>query len=195
MSSDCVGVVLAGGRSLRFGAPKRSALLGGRTLTERAVEALSTVVPDVVVSVGRDDAFDLPAASTVVDAIADGGPLFGVMAGLEYAAGENRGGALVLAVDLPLVGAPELRRLIPAPGEPATIVAAAGPEGEPLQPLCGWYPVTLLPRLAAFLDGGGRKVLDFVDGHSRRWVRFADARVLTNVNAPSDLSALYRSEA
>ena len=50
-----LGAVLAGGQSSRFGSDKALAELGGATLLERAVDALSAWCEKVVV-VGREEA-------------------------------------------------------------------------------------------------------------------------------------------
>jgi molybdopterin-guanine dinucleotide biosynthesis protein A len=83
------GIVLAGGRSSRFGSDKLVAEIDGRTLLDRAVEAVATIAAEVIVVVAPDDDRPLPRASVPVRAVVDGepfgGPLVGLRAGLEEA--------------------------------------------------------------------------------------------------------------
>ncbi|HSW43930.1 MAG TPA: NTP transferase domain-containing protein, partial [Patescibacteria group bacterium] len=48
------GIVLAGGRSTRFGEDKLVAEVGGRPLLHLAIDAVATAVDEVVVVVGAD---------------------------------------------------------------------------------------------------------------------------------------------
>jgi len=184
-----IGVLLAGGRSRRFGGDKRHTLLGGLTLAERAASVLSVVADPVVVSVGSGDVEGLEGIVRVVDERPDEGPLSGVLAGLRYGLDRGHDGALVLAVDLPRVTGAHLGSLLAQLSSDADIVAAASSSDQRGQPLCGWYSTELVEPVERYLREGGRKVADFVAAQATRWVQF-DPRVLTNVNTPEDLFAL-----
>ena len=84
---DVSAIVLAGGRSSRFGGDKLSAPLDGETVLDRTVDMVGSVAVDIVIVTGVEGRAALPAGVRVaVDAEADGGPLVGVVAGLEIAA-------------------------------------------------------------------------------------------------------------
>jgi molybdopterin-guanine dinucleotide biosynthesis protein A len=108
-------IVLAGGRSSRFGSDKLAAEVEGRSLLERAVEATAAVAAEVVVVLAQGDARRLPdrigdaAVRRVEDPIPFGGPLQGLLAGLELA----RGPIIVLAGgDMPALDPRVLELLI-----------------------------------------------------------------------------------
>ena len=98
------GLVLAGGRSSRFGRDKLAERIDGRTLLDSAIDGVTPAATDILVVAAPEAALDLPAGARLVhDPVAFEGPLAGVAAGLR-AARE----AIVLAVggDMPtLVGA------------------------------------------------------------------------------------------
>lgn len=87
------GIVLAGGRSSRFGSDKLAAVIGSDTLLGRSIAALAMVVDEIVVVVGPTDertigpipGRDRPIR-IVRDGEAHGGPLVGLLAGLEVVA-------------------------------------------------------------------------------------------------------------
>jgi len=85
------GIVLAGGRSTRFGGDKLAVEVDGRPLLHRAIAAVAGVVDEVVVVIAPDGArprlpTDLEVPIRVVrDAEAGGGPLAGLAAGLAAA--------------------------------------------------------------------------------------------------------------
>lgn len=85
------GIVLAGGSSNRFGSDKLVARYDGVPLLDRAVAAVAAVpgCSEIVVVLAPGDDRDLPSASIPVrralDEAAYGGPLIGLLAGLEIA--------------------------------------------------------------------------------------------------------------
>jgi molybdopterin-guanine dinucleotide biosynthesis protein A len=83
------GIVLAGGRSSRFGSDKLRAEIDGRSLLELAIDAVAAVSTEVVIVLATDDERALPRSVVPVRRAADpepyGGPLVGLLAGLEHA--------------------------------------------------------------------------------------------------------------
>ena len=85
------GIVLAGGRSSRFGSDKLAATIGGTTLLDRAVTAIAVVAAEVVVVLapGVERILARTGEDRPVRFVADpetfGGPLVGLLAGLEIA--------------------------------------------------------------------------------------------------------------
>ena len=109
------GIVLAGGRSVRFGGDKLAAEIGGRPLLHLAIEAVAGVVDEVVVVVGAGmPAPPLPAGLGVSvavarDAVAGRGPLAGLVTGLASA---SHSIALLAGGDQPALQPPLLRELL-----------------------------------------------------------------------------------
>jgi molybdopterin-guanine dinucleotide biosynthesis protein A len=101
---DVSAIVLAGGRSARFGRDKLVEPVGGRPLLHRAIEAVRPLASEVLVVAAPDADRDLPDDTSLVhDPIPFEGPLSGLITGLEAARGPV---AIVVAGDSPsLVGA------------------------------------------------------------------------------------------
>lgn len=189
-SNHICGVVLAGGRSVRFGGEKASALLNGKPLLMWAAERLQSVCTAVAVNVrpGTEAETLAQAAGLAVlhDAPGDAaGPLAGVRVGLEWAA---RLGARALAVspcDAPLLPDDLYLRLAAAAREGAALAET----GDGPQPLCAWWPVSALGTLAAALAGGAHpatwRMLESI-GAVR--VRFEDAAAFANLNTRAELA-------
>jgi molybdopterin-guanine dinucleotide biosynthesis protein A len=89
MTAGVSGIVLAGGRSSRFGSDKLAARYGDVPLLDRAVAAVARQSAEVIVVVAPSDVRTLPSASVPVRRAVDpkpfGGPLVGLLAGLEAA--------------------------------------------------------------------------------------------------------------
>ena len=186
-----LGLVLAGGRSVRFGGEKAAALLGGKPLLQWAAERLAASCAAVAVNArpGTEAerlAGDLPVLH---DRPGDpDGPLAGIRAGLEWA-GER--GASFLAVspcDAPLLPDDLYPRLIAAAREHGAAMAET-PDG--LQPQIAIWPVLALELVEAAVAGGAHpptwRMLQAVNAEP---VRFDDAGAFANVNTREDLAAL-----
>jgi molybdopterin-guanine dinucleotide biosynthesis protein A len=172
------GVLLVGGESSRFGAPKALAPLGGRTLAERAWETLGFC--EERLAVGKSaDLLELPFP--VLDDGSDvRAPLAGVVAGLRAARHEL---CLILPVDTPCVGQETLRALA------AACADAAIPQTGPLP---GAYRKSALPTLEQHLADGRLSLRDALAELDVAIVEI-DSRQLVNVNTPDELDTLrYR---
>jgi molybdopterin-guanine dinucleotide biosynthesis protein A len=137
-NGDAVGIVLAGGRSTRFGSDKASALLAGRPLLDWVTAAVAEVCGRVVVvrAVGQVLP-DVTAPLTVVeDEVPGEGPLAGVIAGLRGAAEEI---AFVTSCDAPLLRAPLVASAVAQLARsPAAVAVVPVVEGR-MQPLAAAY--------------------------------------------------------
>jgi len=170
-----LGVVLAGGKSSRFGSDKALAEVGGRTLIARAVDQLAGLCEDVVVA-GRAEA----PTRTIPDWPGpDHGPLGGIAAALNLAADMDF--EVVLSSGVDSLGLPDdlLERLRPAP---AYIEQ---------QPVVGLWPASAAATLKILLEGDGRhSMLAFAEAIGARAVKL-DTKP-ANINTPADLAAAER---
>jgi molybdopterin-guanine dinucleotide biosynthesis protein A len=149
-------VVLSGGGAARLGgADKASIEVGGRTLLEHALAAVAGA--SEVVVVGGDVPTSRPVTFTREDP-AGGGPAAGLVAGLGAFA-RRPDQVVALAVDMPMVSAATVARLLAAvEDDGAVLVDAAGRE----QYLCAAYSVTALLRSAGD-SAHGRSMRALVD--------------------------------
>jgi molybdenum cofactor guanylyltransferase len=133
IESGLTAFVLAGGKSSRMGSDKAFLRLGDETLLSLALKTASSLARDVRI-VG--DARKFGAFGRVVeDVYCDRGPLGGIHAALSGSTTELN---LILAVDLPFVGADFLQYLVLRARESAAWVTVPR-AGSGLQPLCGAY--------------------------------------------------------
>ena len=182
------GLVLAGGRSQRMQRDKAALEFGGETQLARAVRLVARYTTQTFVSVRpdqRDDA-ERRRFPQIVDRLTDIGPAAGILAA-EEALPDHAW--LVVAVDLPLLDAQTLERLIGA-RDPAALATAyrSAEDGLP-EPLCAiWEPASRMP-LAAYVDGGKSCPRKFLLTHGARLVELGSADALANVNTPSDYAA------
>jgi len=98
MIEDCTAIVMAGGDSRRMGTDKAGILIDGQTLLQSVITTMQQLFSQVIVSVRQPRAgIDLPQ---VCDEQHDGGPLAGLVAGLNHI---STPWAFMVACDMPFV--------------------------------------------------------------------------------------------
>lgn len=187
------GLLLAGGRSSRFGSEKAVAQFAGRPLLSWSAEALAEVCETVAVSAIAVSEAAILAKSMDLDVVVDDlrharGPLAGLAAGLAWAHALGFDRLVTLPCDTPLVSGRELSRLLAdlGAGPGAYAVTEDGP-----QPLCAVWRVDLLGMLGVRLAMGRHPaVRAFLDDIEATPVSFADAAPFRNANTPDALALL-----
>jgi molybdopterin-guanine dinucleotide biosynthesis protein A len=193
-SRPAAGLVLAGGRSRRFGGEKAVAVLAGRPLLLWTTDRLRATCAPVAVSArpgsGAQALAEREGLAVLHDAAGDPhGPLAGIRAGLAWAAGIGARSLAVSPCDAPLLTADVFARLIQAAGTGAALARTRdGP-----QPLCAVWPVSALTVITQALSGGAHpatwRVLEALNAVP---VDF-DASAFANLNTPDDLAAVEAS--
>jgi len=190
--SAVVGLVLAGGRSVRFGGEKAVALLEGRPLLAWAAERLRSICGNVAINVRSGTEAEAVTKNlglpTLYDAAGDAeGPLASVKVGLIWA---EEQGARTLAVspcDAPLLPDDLYVRLL----ERAVVGAAMAETSDGRQPLCALWPVTALPVVREALAGGAHPpTWQVLERLGARKVLFEHPEAFANINTRDDLAAV-----
>jgi molybdopterin-guanine dinucleotide biosynthesis protein A len=196
MSADSfAAVLLAGGRSTRFGSDK--ALFQppgtGQPLWGLQLDKLRALgASEVVISAAADGpSFPVPSGVRVVlDEVEGAGPLAGLAAVLG-AVEANR--ILVLGIDMPAVSVAGLRLLLEAAPGAGGLVPRLSDRWEPLLAI---YPTRLADLARERLLAGQRSLQGFVDAALTRdlvaaWPVPSGAEPwFANLNHPGDASAL-----
>ena len=196
-------VILAGGRSRRFGRDKLAEPIGGRPLLEHAIDAVRPFVTQILVvgppaeagagwSTRQDSELSLPPdVSLVQDSVAHEGPLVGLVGGLR-AARETL--VVVVGGDMPTLVPSVIEALLTELDDPEIDAAILQHEGRA-------RPLPMVVRRAAGLaaaerlvEGGERRLRALGDALATRLIaepawRLLDPDGLTirDVDTPADL--------
>lgn len=190
--AETAGLLLAGGRSRRFGAEKAVARFRGRALMDCVAERLSQCAL-IAVSARPESAAAQLAHEHGWPVLHDEprfpqGPLAGVYAGLQWA---KRNGLERLATapcDAPLLPAGLFETLLSALGA-ASAAYAATDEGD--HALCAVWRTRLLAPLGAELGSMSHpRVCDFLRRHGAVTTHFSDEAAFANANTLACLHAL-----
>ncbi len=203
MASDRVSaIVLAGGRSKRFGADKLAVEIGGRTLLEHAVAAVAELAHEVIVVEAADGVercrTGMPEHRVVRDTTPGAGPLAGMRDGAAAATGVR---LLVVAGDMPTLRPEVLRLLLAALERDEEIEAAIlspAPAHPSVQPLpMGLRRVPALDAATRLLAADRRSLRGLLDAlrttpiPAATWLAIdPEAATLRDIDTPADLGAL-----
>lgn len=187
-------VILAGGLSTRMGGGNKAfRLLGGETLLARVIGRLAPQCDRLAINANGDaESFADYGLPVIADSFGGfAGPLAGVLAGMEWAAGNGAMSVLSVSVDTPFLPEDLLHRLHEARGRSGLAVAASPDETGRLRdhPTCAIWPVALRGDLRAALDSGLHRIGQFAAAYDPGRAIF-DSRPLDpflNLNTPEDL--------
>ena len=181
-ATPMTGLVLAGGASRRMGRDKALLRVDGTRLVDRAVRVLSEVCDTVLLAAG-DRRIDVDGATPVADA-EGGGPLAGIVAGLELATTPL---VAVVAVDMPNADGGVLEQLAALWDGEAGVAPMVGGV---VQPLHAVYATAFTAEFRDLLAGGERSPRCALETLGARVVDTAGWSTTVfadNLNSPEDL--------
>ncbi len=156
MKSGVLGVVLAGGRSARFGGDKALAMLAGKTLLERVCERTRPQVAILLINRSGQAQCSVPQGYTsLADEHPNQGPLAGVLAALKHAEGHGYTRVATFPCDTPFLPDDTVSRMCARAGDAELCIAQRGDEEHFVVSL--WSIDCRLTLERAF-DGGVRSI-------------------------------------
>jgi molybdenum cofactor guanylyltransferase len=190
--NSMVGVVIAGGRSLRFGGEKAVAQFAGKPLLSWAASRLALACHQVAVNARAGTEAAALAQTEGFAVLNDSpgdpdGPLSGVKVGLQWAQALGARSLAVSPCDAPLLPDDLYVRLAVAAGDGAAMAMTL--EGR--QPLCAIWPVSALPMVtAALADGAHPATWRMLEQAGAVAVHFEQPQAFANLNTREDLARL-----
>ena len=146
-------LILAGGKSSRFGTDKSLLIMNGERLMETQISKCRSLCDEVLILCGEKEKFHLDGIREVPDIVAGQGPLGGIMAGMLASDAER---FFVLACDMPLFQPALAVKLLEKCG--AEYDACIPRDGGRLEPLCAVYRRSALPHIQQMLETGEHRV-------------------------------------
>ncbi|MGA8147030.1 MAG: molybdenum cofactor guanylyltransferase MobA [Gallionellaceae bacterium] len=179
-------VILAGGMGSRIGGAKPLQLLQGRPLLEWVLESVRPQCDEVLISANDNPAsYARFGCRVIADRMPDyAGPLAGLQSALQCA--RHR---LIASVpcDTPFLPRDLIERLHASLVCGNSEMSVAMLEGR-RQAAIALYHERVLPKLDAYLEGGGRKVISWQDTLQSSVVEFEDVTAFANINTTEELS-------
>ncbi|MDY6970726.1 MAG: molybdenum cofactor guanylyltransferase [Thermodesulfobacteriota bacterium] len=196
MDSDCqfrgvTGIILAGGKSRRYGKNKALAKVGGIPLIERVISVMKSVFHDLIVVTNTPEEYAYLGLPMYEDPIKGLGPLGGIFAGLEALA--NDAGFFV-ACDMPFLNKGLIRHMVEIRDDFDVVIPRMSWKLESLHAL---YRNRCLPAIKKLIDSREYQIFRFFPEVSVRYVDEdeirgfdPELRSFLNVNRPRELRRL-----
>ncbi len=191
MIADTAGVLLAGGKSSRFGSNKALAAFHDQPLISHAGALLSTLFSETLLVTNNPEDYDFLGWPMTGDIFPGAGPLAGIHAALNTVTSPQ---VFVVGCDMPLVQEKLVRLLCRQSGDWDAVVPKLD---KGLEPLCAVYRKSCLPVIEENLKKGRRKLHRLFEQIRTRKIppetlRTADPQLVSfeNINRLQDLEAL-----
>ena len=194
---NVLGVVMAGGRNIRYGGLKALAEVGNRRIVDRVSDALRAVTPHVVLITNDAPAYASLGLPMRADEQKSGAALAGLLTALHWAAQRAQDGVLTVACDMPFVTGELLRSIVAMAaqgGADIVVPESGGPRG--IEPLCAFYSIRCSPAIETAMARDDLRMIGFHDNVNVARLSLDDVRAIgdpnvlfLNVNTPEELAA------
>lgn len=191
------GIVLAGGRSRRYGKNKALEKLDGIPLIERVCRVLMEVADHVIISTNTPEAFDYLGLPMFPDEFPGFGPLGGIHSGLRSM--DGRAGFIV-ACDMPFLKLDLMRHMAMLCCVDTDAVVPR--IGRMIEPLHAIYTKECIPSIVRAIKMGEKQIFSFFPDVRVRYVEEPEIRrfdpnldAFININRPGefDITAARKS--
>lgn len=185
------GVILAGGKSRRFGTNKALSIFQKEHLIERLVRSIRDVTHELVLVTNEPDEYAFLGLRMVGDIMPDCGSLGGIYTGLNAMTTSH---GIFVACDMPFVRASFLTYILTFIDAHDVIVPLSN---NGLEPLCAVYGKACISPIETNLQAGRLKIISFFDQVRVRTVTaeetpLFDPHMLFNVNTREDYEEALR---
>ena len=185
---DITGVILAGGKSSRFGINKAFSEINGSRLIDIVAGLLTSIFTRTVLITNSPEEYSYLGLPIRKDLIRGLGPIGGILTGLEDISDEA---GFFIACDMPFVSEDLIRYIVSVRGEFDAVVPKIDWKIEPLHAL---YRKSCLPVIRELIASGVYQTIKAFDRLNVRYLNEAEIkandpqmRSFFNVNRPEEL--------
>lgn len=192
---DVTGVVLAGGRSSRYGKNKALVKVNGVPLIERALRTMGSIFEHVVMITNTPEEYAYLKVPMFQDIIQGLGPLGGIYTGLKVIPDQT---GFFVACDMPFLNPNLIRHMVAIRDDFDVVVPKISGWVEALH---GLYTVKCRGSIESLIQSGTYQIFQFFssvsvrfvdDEEVRRWD--PDLRSFLNINTPDELRRLQQTD-
>ncbi len=190
---DIPCVILAGGKSRRFGSNKAFATLHGERLIDVLIERIEQQTSGpIAINAVAESGFEKTERKILPDRLVGSfGPLAGIHAATHWAGKAGYSSVITTPVDTPILPARFVEKLV-AKGAPATAIV-----NDRVHAIHGIWPTSLEDALAEAVMDGMRAARDWIAKCEASMCEFytqAGVDPFFNINTPEDLQMLENAQ-
>lgn len=187
--NDVTGVILAGGRSSRFGSNKALTTFRGIPLIDRVLNVMAPLFEDLLIVTNTPEEYARLNVPLVEDIEPYQGPLGGVFSALRRAANDR---VFAVACDMPLLDARVIQGIIQSAGDATAAIPVHDGIREYLMAL---YSRRLMPEICRALGDGRLSLKEFCfQTRGIEWIP-VDGASCVDINTREELKTLEERHA
>jgi len=186
-------ILLAGGKSKRFGSNKRDIVFSSETLIASAIKKLNQIAEDIIIVLSPDDNSFNYQEKVVFDQISDKGPLIGIYSGLKNIRNEK---SIVIPIDTPFISIEFLQYLVESSNDFDAVIPLWN---NCLEPLIGIYSMSIINDLENWIHSGNKMAPHlFLESLNKPRINFINEsnirkfgnpeKLFLNINTTEDLN-------
>jgi len=192
LKTDDIGIIiLAGGKSKRFGSDKALSVFQGKPLIQTVIEVAEKIASNIIIITNSPGKMDFIPYSKFTDLIPGTGSLGGLYTGLHYSGKDLN---LVLPCDMPFISQDCIRFLIESTdGNDITVPF----HQNKYEPLCAVYSKKCLPFIKDQIETGDFQIFQFYDKVKTKRLNFSNElpfyqkNLFLNINTKRDLENIF----
>jgi len=191
--NDIIGIILAGGKSNRYGKNKAFELVEGIPIIERIIRVLKEVFSDIIIITNSKEEYRKFNLRLYEDIIKGLGPIGGIYTGLKRI--DCRGGFFV-ACDMPYLNVAFIRYMVSIWNDEDVVIPRFGWKIEPLHAI---YSKACIPYIEELIRKERYQVRSFFNRAKIRYVEEEEISLfdptfsfILNINRPEDLDCINK---
>lgn len=188
MIANTAGVILAGGKSSRFGSNKALAMVAGKPMISHAIAVLESLFSEHLIVTNAPEEYGFTGWNSTMDIYPGAGPLAGIHAALSWVQSDK---IFVVGCDMPFIQQ-DLIEFICSKKDNYDVVIPQTQKG--VEPLHALYHKNCLAKIQTDLQSKQRRLHLFLDHVNTRIIPWEDIAKLDpqqtsfrNINHQSDL--------
>lgn len=187
-----IGIVLAGGKSLRMGEDKSLLDFNGQTLLQRIINEQRKILEEVYV-IGKGNEY-FQNAKGIYDKIEGKGPVGGLYTALSEIKADWY---IISPCDMPFIHHEDLLRLV-NDSKNGTYDAIIAESDKGYEPLVAAYHYSLLPLIKINMENGNFAVRAIFNQINKKYIKFNaqtfEKDIFFNINFPDDYMSAIKIE-
>jgi len=185
---NVTSVILAGGRSLRFGKNKALVKINGVSMIEKISIMLGSLFQHLILITNSPGEYSFLKLSMYEDIIKGIGPLGGIFTGLTVMS-DNAG--FFIACDMPFLNRPLIRHMVEIRKDYDAVIPRVSGK---IEPLYGLYHKRCLPAVERLISSGDYRIADLFKEISTLYIEKEEIRSFDpglysfiNINRPGEI--------
>ncbi len=187
-TDEITGIILAGGKSLRYGQDKAFISLNGKFLIDKVISVMKQVFQNVIIIANEQkkySGFGLPVYEDIIKGI---GPIGGILTGITYI---QKTAGFFVACDMPFLNPELIAYMVKIRNGFDVVIPKIGKNIEPLHAI---YTKNCLPHIKETIYKKAYGIRTFFSKVSVRYVEKKEIviydpelKFLVNINTPEDM--------